>query len=321
MKDSGATVAITRRTDLLSAWAAHHRRVARSTMSELLASPLSSVMTWLMIGIALGLPAILYLVLQNVATISGDWGGKPRISIYLEEQVSLAQGRRAANLISGNAEVEQVTFISADDALVDFQARSGFGDVLDTLQANPLPHVIDVVPLSTEPLRISGLITELEAMPGVDHVSVDLQWLERLNAILVFAERLVSALAVVLCVGVVLVMGNTIRLSIENRRQEIEVVKLVGGTDSFVRRPFLYLGFWYGIGGALFAFLLLQVSLLILSTPVEMLAQSYRDDFALRGPGLPGILLLLASGGILGVLGALLAVSRHLADIEPGRVD
>ena len=151
----------------------------------------------------------------------------------------------------------------------------------------------------------------------VDRVSVDLQWLERLFAILSFSRRLVTAFGLVLALGVLLVMGNTIRLAIENRRQEIEVVKLVGGTDAFVRRPFLYLGFWYGLGGALLACLLLQISLLVLSAPVEVLAQSYRDDFALQGPGLTGILLLLVTGSLLGVLGSLIAVSRHLAAIEP----
>jgi cell division transport system permease protein len=134
---------------------------------------------------------------------------------------------------------------------------------------------------------------------------------------LVFAERLVTALAIVLGLGVMLIMGNTIRLAIESRRQEIEVIKLVGGTDAFVRRPFLYLGFWYGLGGAVTAFFLLQTSLYFLSTPVEMLAQSYRDDFALQGLGFLGNLLLLVSGSILGIIGSVLAVSRHLADIEP----
>lgn len=317
MKETGATAAVTGRSDLLKAWLAHHRRVSLSTLKELLASPFTSVMTWLMIGIALGLPAIFLVVLQNVADVSGDWGGKPTISVYLDLGLSAAEGQSVADRLQLNSQIESVHFISAGEALKDFQTRSGFGDVLDSLDENPLPHLIEVLPRTSDPLALSALLSEIDALASVDHASVDLQWLERLNAILRFAERLVGALAFVLAVGVVLVMGNTIRLAIENRRQEIEVVKLVGGTDSFVRRPFLYLGFWYGVGGALFAYLILQASLLILAAPVEMLAQSYRDAFALSGPGFGGFLILVFLGGVLGVIGAVLAVSRHLSAIEP----
>lgn len=317
MNATGATAAITRRRDRLSAWIADHRRISLSTLVELLKNPLGSLMTWLVIGIALGLPAILYVVLQNVSNVSGDWGGKPRVSLYLSESVSVRDAQTLSQEISLQAGVEQVRFISADDALLEFQHRSGFGEVLRTLDKNPLPHVVEVMPTEKDPLNLSLLISSWEGDPRVERVSVDLQWLERLFAILLFAERLVTALTVVLCLGLMLIMGNTISLAIENRRQEIEVVKLVGGTDGFVRRPFLYLGFWYGLGGAIFACLLLEISLLFLSTPVELLAQSYRDDFVLQGPGWAGIFALIGLGSVLGVIGSVLAVSRHLAAIEP----
>ena len=316
-KTQGATTSTTRRTDRLRAWVAHHRRVSIGTLQQLLTSFFPSAMTWLVIGIALGLPAILFVVLQNVADITGDWGGKPRISLYLKAEATIGHARDLARDIESREDVEFALFITADDALREFQQRSGFGEVLSTLERNPLPHVIEVTPVSTDPLQLASLVGLWEAHEMIDRVSVDLKWLERLFALLVFAERLVTALAFVLGLGVMLVMGNTIRLAIENRRQEIEVVKLVGGTDAFVRRPFLYLGFWYGLGGAIVALLLLQVSLLLLSGPVELLAQNYRDDFALHGPGFTGAMLLLLTGALLGTLGAVLAVSRHLADIEP----
>jgi len=274
-------------------------------------------MTWLVIGIALGLPLIFYVVLQNVSSISGDWGGKPRIALYLTQEVVLEAGQALAREIEQRADIEETVFVSSTRALQEFQRRSGFGDVLSTLDRNPLPHVIEVVPLNPDPINLGKLVSAWKANLLVANVSVDLQWLERLFALLVFAERLVTALAIVLGLGVMLIMGNTIRLAIESRRQEIEVIKLVGGTDAFVRRPFLYLGFWYGLGGAVTAFFLLQTSLYFLSTPVEILAQSYRDDFALQGPGFLGNFLLLVSGSTLGVIGSVLAVSRHLADIEP----
>ncbi len=313
----GATVAVTGRQDRLRAWMSHHRLVSVSTLQELLKNPLTSLMTWFVIGIALGLPAILYVVLQNVSTVSGDWGGKPRVSLYLAPEVTIEAGRALAAQIGQQSGIDEVQFVSSDSALIEFQRRSGFGDVLATLDRNPLPHVIEVVPAEPDPLTLGSLVKGWEQEPLIETVSVDLQWLERLFALLVFAERLVTALAAVLGLGVMLVMGNTIRLAIENRRQEIEVVKLVGGTDAFVRRPFLYLGFWYGFGGAVVAFLLLQISLVFLSGPVELLAQSYRDEFALSGPGFVGNLLLLLAGSVLGVIGSLIAVSRHLADIEP----
>ena len=314
---AGATVAKTGRGDRLVAWLSHHQRVSLSTLAELLGNPFTSLMTWLVIGIALGLPLILYVVLQNVSSISGDWGGKPRVVLYLTQEVTLEGGQALAMEIEQSDDIEETVFVSSARALQEFQRRSGFGDVLSTLDRNPLPHVIEVVPVSPDPLDLGKLVSAWEVNMLVENVSVDLQWLERLFALLVFAERLVTALAIVLGLGVMLIMGNTIRLAIESRRQEIEVIKLVGGTDAFVRRPFLYLGFWYGLGGAVTAFFLLQTSLYFLSTPVEMLAQSYRDDFALQGPGFLGNLLLLVSGTILGIIGSVLAVSRHLADIAP----
>lgn len=315
---AGATVAKTGRRDRLVAWISHHQRVCLSTLAELLGNPFASLMTWLVIGIALGLPLILYVVLQNVSSISGDWGGKPRVTLYLAQEVTVEAGQALAWEIEQRADIDETEFVSSTSALQEFQRRSGFGDVLSSLDRNPLPHVIEIVPANPDPIDLGKLVSAWKANLLVGNVSVDLQWLERLFALLVFAERLVTALAIVLGLGVMLIMGNTIRLAIENRRQEIEVIKLVGGTDAFVRRPFLYLGFWYGLGGAVTAFFLLQTSLYFLATPVEMLAQSYRDDFALQGPGFLGNLLLLVAGSILGIIGSVLAVSRHLADIEPG---
>lgn len=274
-------------------------------------------MTWLVIGIALALPGILYVMLNNIADVSTDWGGKPRVSLYLQKEVTKDAGDALAKEIRVSASVDEVRFVSSEAALKDFQQRSGFGDVLNSLDRNPLPHVIEVVLVSSEPMALTGLMAGWESDRRIAKVSVDLAWLERLFALLQFGERLVWSLSLVLSLGVVLIMGNTIRLAIENRRQEIEVIKLFGATDSFVRRPFLYLGFWYGFGGATIAMILLQSSLVFLAEPLELLAQSYRDDFALQGPGAGGVLFLLLMGSLLGIAGALVAVSRHLRLIEP----
>lgn len=313
----GASIRTSRFFDRLRAWLAHHRRVARESLVNLLGSWLTSSMTWLAIGIALALPVILYLILVNIGSVSGQWEGKPRISLYLEDSLSTGDGRELAEAIAARDLVESTRYISAREALEEFQERSGFGEVVESLEENPLPAVIVVIPEVTEPARLKLVVSELEGQAGVDSVSVDLAWIERLYAVLGFGERLVAALGVFLALGVLLIIGNTIRLAIENRRDEIEVVKLVGGTDAFVRRPFLYLGLWYGLGGAIIAWVLVQVSLLFLAAPVQRLVQSYGNQFSISGLGLGETLVLWVSGGLLGILGALLAVSRHLHEIEP----
>lgn len=318
MKAVGATASVIGYGYRLRSWLAHHRLVFTETILNMLENPLSSLMTWLVIGIALALPGILYVMLNNIADVSTDWGGKPRVSLYLQKEVTKDAGDALAKEIRVSASVDEVRFVSSEAALKDFQQRSGFGDVLNSLDRNPLPHVIEVVLVSSEPMALTGLMAGWESDRRIAKVSVDLAWLERLFALLQFGERLVWSLSLVLALGVVLIMGNTIRLAIENRRQEIEVIKLFGATDSFVRRPFLYLGFWYGFGGATIAMILLQSSLVFLAEPVELLAQSYRDDFALQGPGAGGVLFLLLMGSSLGIAGALVAVSRHLRLIEPG---
>lgn len=314
---SGATVAVTDARGRLSSWVNNHRQVARESLASVLEAWVTSLMTWLVIGIALALPIILYLMLDNVAEISGDWDGKPRISLYLKEQVSESDARRFAKELQATDEIESAIFISPEDALLEFQAMSGFGDVLNTLDENPLPAVIEIKSAGDDVSQLRLQAVSLTDNELVDSVTFDLEWIERLFALLKFGERLVMAMSFVLGLGVLLIIGNTIRLAIENRRSEIEIVKLVGGTDSFVRRPFLYLGLWYGLGGSVIAWILVQGSLLFLSGPVEILAQSYRDDFALSGLGFVESLIVIATGSLLGVLGGLVAVSRHLNQIEP----
>ncbi|MCB1645460.1 MAG: permease-like cell division protein FtsX, partial [Pseudomonadales bacterium] len=309
----GASVAGVGMADQFSAWFAHHRKVAVETISGLLKVWPASLMTWLMIGIALALPAILYLILNNVSHISGDWDGTARFSVYLQETVSEAEGQQLASRWENEPFAVRARFISSAQALEEFRALSGFGDVLATLDTNPLPAVIELEPASRQGAELRLLIARLETEPGVASVSYDLDWLQRLFLILEVGERLVTALACFLGLGVVLAIGNTIRLAIENRRAEIEIIKLVGGTDSFVRRPFLYLGFWYGVGGALLAWMLVNASLWFLSGPVELLVDTYQKEFSLGGLGFNETLILFLTGAMLGIGGAAVAVGRHLS--------
>ena len=231
-------------------------------------------MTWLVIGIAMALPAILYLLLSNVTALGGDWDGQPRISVYLKQQIDDNAGREFMRTLALEQEVLAVDYISADEALLEFQARSGLANVIASLGVNPLPAVIEITPSANQAVAMKMLVLRLEGDQRVESVDLDLEWIERLLALVALGERFVTALSCFLGLGVLLSIGNTIRLAIENRRAEIEVVKLVGGTDSFVRRPFLYLGFWYGAGGAMMAWVLVEVSFLFLSGPVERLMAS-----------------------------------------------
>ena len=315
-RPGGATAAVVSRRDLLRAWALHHRALLFSTLGDLLASPLSSVMAWLMIGIAMALPAILFLLLSALATVSDGWGGTPRVSVYLQETVDASEGALMARQLGRLPGVAGARFISRSEALAEFQQQSGFGDALATLGRNPLPHVVELALDATLPAAGQRLVKRLERTKGVDGVTLDLIWLERLHAFLALGQRLTAALALALGAGLALVMGNTIRLAIFSRRQEIEVVKLVGGTDAFVRRPFLYLGFWYGLGGALTALALTALAARFLAAPVELLALGYgKGLFALAVP--PRLAAMLLGAGVaLGLLGASLAVRRHLRDLD-----
>jgi cell division transport system permease protein len=271
----------------------------------------------LVIGIAFALPLILLILLNNLDQIGGEWQEKPRISVYLSTELSPEEIKLSVASIAEIQGIKTSNVISPEVALQEFQIKSGFSDVLSSLPFNPLPAVIEIAPSSSAPVDLKLLVSKLEAGQGVDSVSFDFEWVERLFAILALGERFVTALSTFLALGVLLSVGNTIRLAIESRRSEIEIVKLVGGTDSFVRRPFLYLGLWYGLGGALFAWAMVQVSLIFLSTPIERLINSYQNEFYLLGLSGLESLFLLFFGAALGVAGAGIAVGRHLKGIEP----
>ena len=199
----------------------------------------------------------------------------------------------------------------------EFQALSGFGDVLSGLNENPLPAVIVVTPNSEILNQVRALVEELGSLNKVDSVQYDFDWLQKLYEILNLAQRLTLMLGVLLAFGVALVVGNTVRLVIENRRDEIVVVKLVGGTNSYVARPFLYTGLWYGVGGGLLATVLVLSAQLVMQGPVKQLAGLYDGDFVLIKLGLSDIFNVLLLSGFLGWFGAWLSVLRHLRAIEP----
>lgn len=298
----------------------HHRKVATDSARRLWRAPVSALMTWTVMGVALALPVALLLLLLSLQGVSSGWESSARITAYLALEASESAARELVAELRADSRVAEVDLIDRDQALAEFRASSGLTDALDFLDENPLPHTLLITPeeRSRSAAGVQTLVTYVEGLPGVERVQVDLGWLQRLNAITELLTRATWALAVLLGAAVVLVIGNTVRLAIENRRDEIVVAKLVGGTDAFVRRPFLYTGAWYGLGGGLVAWVLLQVSLWWLGGPVERLAGLYQSRFTLAGLGIDGGLALIIMAMVLGWLGAWVAVKRHLDDIEPG---
>lgn len=296
-----------------------HLQVFFASLGQLARAPVATLMTGAVIGITLALPAGLYVLLDNARHASGGWDRGAQVSLFLKASVSDAQGQTLAERLRRHPAVAETEFISRTAALAEFKRMSGFGEALDTLATNPLPAVVVVRPAAShgQARALEGLVAELRREPAVDVAQVDLEWVQRLQLLLVIAQRAVVLLAVLLGLGVLLIVGNTIRLAVLNRREEIEVIKLIGGTDAFIRRPFLYTGLLHGLLGAALAWLLIAGSLALLSGPVTELSALYGSAYSLKGLPARAALLLLALGAGLGWLGARVAVGRHLRAIEP----
>ncbi len=318
-RESGAVQSKATLRDRIGAWRSHHQLVASESLRRMLSQPLASLLTWMVIGIALALPASLFIALENMQQLTVGWDGAARVSLFLRDTVTEDVGRRLGQRLAKRPDVASYTYISRQAALEEFSQLSGFGDLLAELPSNPLPAVVVLEPaLGTSSAEaMEQLLAQIQQLPEVELAQMDLQWVERLYGLMALGKRVTLALALLLGLGVLLVAGNTIRLAIENRRDEILVVKLVGGTDAYVRRPFLYTGFWYGLGGSIVAWLLLNVAMLWLDGPVGSLAGLYDSRFELQGLGFSGTLLLAIAGVALGLSGAWLAVTRHLGAIAP----
>jgi cell division transport system permease protein len=256
---------------------------------------------------------------QNVREASGGWSNALDVSVYMKQSASLDDTKSVAERVRKRRDVTEVTLVPADKALEEFRRSSGFGEALDALKDNPLPNALIVRP--AEAFRDSGhvatLTAELKLLPGVDIVQLDTEWVSRFNGILDVVRRVVFLAAGLFALGILVIVGNTIRLDIENRRGEIEVTKLVGGSDAFVRRPFLYNGVWYGLGGGTFAWLIVALVVFVLADPVRRIAGLYGSSFTLHGLDAVSSLILVAGGALLGWLGSFIVATRELRGIEP----
>lgn len=302
-----------------SAYLISHARALVFSLGKLYRAPLASLMTTAVIGIALALPTALYVGLKNLQAAGGGWEQGVQISLFLADGVDTPAAEALGRGLQAREEIASVQVIDREQALEEFRRRSGFGDALDALEENPLPTVIVIQPALayTAPARVEALVAELGALPEVDLAQLDTRWLQRLYAIMELARRGVLVIGGMLAVAVLLVVGNTIRLDIQNRREEIEVIKLIGATDAFIRRPFLYGGLWYGLLGGLLGLVMVEAALGLLAGPARRLAGLYGSDFHLLELDLGSAGVVMGLSVLLGLGGSWLAVGRHLAEIEP----
>jgi cell division transport system permease protein len=295
-----------------------HVRAVSGTLSALARRPIGTLLTAFVIGITLALPAGLNTLVANLGQAGDSLQGSLRASLFLNDDVSAERGAELAHDITRRPGVSSARYISREQALEEFRTFSGFGEALDILKDNPLPATIVVTPSAKQPqARTEALLKDLGTLPEVAQAKLDEKWLQRLYAILDLVQRAVMMIAGALALAVLIVVGNTIRLDIENRRDEIEVMKLIGAPNSYIRRPFLYTGLWYGLTGGVLACLLVQAGVMSLVQPARQLAGLYDSQATLQGLSLNAAAAVFAAGLGLGWLGAFWAVSRHLRHIEP----
>lgn len=295
-----------------------HVRALSATLAQLRARPLGTLLTAFVIGITLALPAGLHTVLRNLDTLGGSADATLRASLFLKDSVDAETGQQLARRLAKRDGVSEARYISREQALAEFKTHSGFGEALDILKDNPLPAVIVVTPDRRKPkAEADALMQELAAQPEVETAKLDQQWLQRLYAIVALVQRGVLLIATLLAAAVLVVVGNTVRLDIASRREEILVLKLIGAPNAFIRRPFLYTGLCYGLIGALLACLLVIAAGQALAEPAAALAGLYADTIRIQGLSFEAVVAVFGVGTLLGWFGAFWTVSRHLSGIEP----
>lgn len=298
---------------------AYHLQAALTSFNSLYSKPLATLMTVLVIAITLVLPALFWVMSDNMHRLTVKWQHSGHISLYLKSPLPAADEAALLLRVQKATGVGRATLKSSAEGLAELQQQEGMQDVMRYLPENPLPAVIEVTPTLdvNTPIKLKQLYLQLKSYPQVDQAKLDIQWINRLQAILGFIDSLAQGLMILLALAVILIIGNTLRLAIHNRHEEIQVLKLVGAKDSFIIRPFLYSGIWYGLAGAIFAVLLVNIFMLSLTLVVNQLAAAYEMHYSLVGLSMRQISLLVLSAIILGWLGACLSVKKQLASIEP----
>jgi len=297
---------------MIKVWLAQHGLVFIQTLSRLASMPLTSLLSILIIGVAFSLPVGIYIFLENLQVISGQTVVKPQMSLFLKQGAVQQDFDNLRQRLVLREEVEQFQFVSKEQALLQLQQSAGLGDIIRSLKSNPLPDtfIVDVKDIYTD--AFEQLQTDMQSWPEVEYVQFDSVWSKRLNAILNFGHVIVTVLFVLLSTGVITVMFNTIRLQILTKRDEIELSQLIGATNSFIQRPFLYFGTLQGLAGGFIAWLITALALHVMNNEFEVLADLYAMELRLKHLSVGDSVSLLLFSACLGWLGARLSVANHL---------
>ncbi len=301
----------------LRTYIAHHRHALLHGFRQLTKNPFASLLTIAVLSITLVLPTGLLVILGNAQQYTQVWQTGTNVSVYMQPQATNTQVSFTRQALQKVNNIKTINYVSPNEGLANFAKQSGLNDIIKTLGANPLPGLFSIKPNDQSPAAINILVSQLQALPNVDAVKLDMQWVKRLNAIITLLEHFTYGLVVLLGLSVLLIIGNTIRMAVQSYHHEIEVIKLVGGSNHFTRRPFLYSGAFYGLASGIFAAVILDFFLLWLQNPLNKLTALYGTHVNLEGLDFSQTCLLLLCGLALGYLGSWLVVDRHLKRINP----
>ncbi|NOQ36523.1 MAG: FtsX-like permease family protein [Methylococcaceae bacterium] len=295
-----------------------HAHALFSSLGKLLKTPLTSVMTIMVLAIAIALASGFYVLLGNAEQLTGNLEATNQISLFLKSNMTDLDGRKLADKIKQSPDVKTVELITQEYALAEFRDYSGFGEALNALENNPLPTVIQVLPKNTlkNTEEVQRLVDELGRLDEVDIAQMDMQWVRRLQSMMSLAQHGVVILSFVLSFAVLFIMGNTIRLELEDRRDEVLISKLVGATYAFIQRPFLYTGFWFGFFAGATAWIIVTAAMLALKSPMEKLSELYDNNYEVLFLGFTESLILLFTSSLLGVLGSWMVLRYQLGQMK-----
>ena len=305
--------------DKLQSYFALHAQALFSSLGRILQTPFTSIMTIMVLAIAIASASGFYVLLANVEQLTGSLENSNQISLFLKQEIDDIEGRKLADKIKQNSQVGAVKLLTKENSLTEFRDFSGFGDAINALDSNPLPTVIQVEPKNAldDTDQLQKLLTELKQLPQVDIAQLDMQWVRKLQSMIELARSGMWLLGFVLSFAVLFIMGNTIRLELEGRREEVLISKLVGATYSFIQRPYLYAGFWFGFFAGTVAWVMVTLMMLILKHPIENLFLLYEKTYSVVFLGFFESLIVLFISAVLGVLGARIVLHYQLRQMEP----
>jgi cell division transport system permease protein len=304
--------------DRLNAYFAFHAQALFSSLGRLLATPFTSIMTTMVLAVAIAAATGFYILWLNVAQLTGNLESSNQISLFLKQEVDDKQGKELQAQLQQNPRVESVKLLTKDNSLAEFKSFSGFAEAIDALETNPLPTVIEVLPKNSldNNENLQQLLTEFQRLPEVDIAQLDMQWVRKLQSMVELIKSGMLLLNFGLSFAILFVMGNTIRLELEGRREEVLISKLVGATYSFIKRPYLYTGFWFGFFAGVVAWLMVTFMMLILKQPIENLFVLYEKSYSVVFLDFFESLSVLFISAMLGVLGAWLVLYYQLKQMK-----